>query len=410
TNFDFVGLGPIVSYDPRAVISAGLLDLTANDDDDVITKSWQVEEEVNTFYAMLNVDAELGEMPLTGNIGVQFVNAEQSSTGGIADEANAGSFVLTTEEGSTDEVLPSLNLSLEVMDGLYARVSVARTLARPRMDDLRVSRTLNRDDRYLTVTNPVVGQAYFTADGGNPQLQPYTADGFDLSIEKFFGDGGYVAAAVFHKSIGNWAFDATRPADFSAFTSLVPADQLPGLGSTTGFLSAPINVSGGSIEGLELSAQVPFETFADALEGFGVNVSASFTDSEITPNPAAGPISVPGLSETVVNTTAYYENNGFGVRVSNRYRSDFLGEVSGFGFDRTLRTVEEESLWDAQLTLDLGEMSFAPEYLDGLSFFLQGINLTDEPFRTFNGGDSRQVIDHQEYGSTYLVGFSYTFD
>ena len=40
----------------------------------------------------------------------------------------------------------------------------------------------------------------------------------------------------------------------------------------------------------------------------------------------------------------------------------------------------------------------------------QALNVTDEEFVTFGGGDERQVIDYQRYGRTYLVGLSYTFN
>ena len=131
--------------------------------------------------------------------------------------------------------------------------------------------------------------------------------------------------------------------------------------------------------------------------------SYSYTDSEVQPDPNAGPIAIPGLSERVGNITLYYENdNGFSARVSNRWRSEFLGEVTGFGANRDFRSVEAESVVDAQIGWE-----FVGGRFDGFSVYLQGNNLTDEEFVTFLNDDPRQVKDYQTYGATYLLGISW---
>ena len=43
-----------------------------------------------------------------------------------------------------------------------------------------------------------------------------------------------------------------------------------------------------------------------------------------------GFITLPGLSKQVYNLTAYYENSGFEARISQRKRSDFIGEIGNF--------------------------------------------------------------------------------
>lgn len=148
----------------------------------------------------------------------------------------------------------------------------------------------------------------------------------------------------------------------------------------------------------------PFDIFHPALEGFGALFSASATDSEIQPDPTQAPTALPGLSETVVNGTLYYERYGFQARVSSRYRSDFLGEVAGFGNGRTLRSVAAENVVDAQVGYE-----FQSGPLEGLSILAQVNNLTDEPFKTFENGDERRTIDYQSYGRTFAVGVNYRF-
>ncbi|MEJ0061413.1 MAG: hypothetical protein WDM79_18450 [Terricaulis sp.] len=88
----------------------------------------------------------------------------------------------------------------------------------------------------------------------------------------------------------------------------------------------------------------------------------------------------------MINTTIYYEIGGFEARVSNRYRSDFLGEVTGFGAGRELRMVNGESVIDAQLGYRFGTGA-----LEGLAVQFQANNVTDEPFSTYETGDERRV-------------------
>ena len=63
------------------------------------------------------------------------------------------------------------------------------------------------------------------------------------------------------------------------------------------------------------------------------------TARDITKGVGGGDIDLPGLSKRVYNFTAYYENNGFEARISQRRRSDFIGEIGNFNGARSLRYV-----------------------------------------------------------------------
>ena len=118
------------------------------------------------------------------------------------------------------------------------------------------------------------------------------------------------------------------------------------------------------LQGIELSASIPLDMLWAPLEGFGIVASASFNDSDIEildPESASSvgtdPISLPGLSDEVYNFTAYYERAGFEARVSQRKRSDFIGEIGNFDGNRTLRYVVGEDQVDAQVSYTFGEAS-----------------------------------------------------
>jgi iron complex outermembrane receptor protein len=88
-----------------------------------------------------------------------------------------------------------------------------------------------------------------------------------------------------------------------------------------------------------------------------------------------------------------------------RHRSTFIGEVSGFGALRTRRRAAPETIVDAQVGYDFQEGSS----LQGLSVYLQGQNLNDEPFVTYNPNSPEQIIDYQSYGRRYLLGATFKF-
>jgi TonB-dependent receptor len=180
---------------------------------------------------------------------------------------------------------------------------------------------------------------------------------------------------------------------------------------TTGTFSAPQNGKGGTLKGLELTGSFPLEMLTDSLRGFGVQASATFNKSDITildPESASSvgtdPISLPGLSKRVYNFTAYYERNGFEARVSQRRRSDFIGEIGNFNGNRSLRYVVGENVTDAQVSYTFSDSSA----LRGLTVLLQGSNLTNEPYRTYAGSKDRP-LEYIEWGRTYMLGVNYKF-
>ena len=199
--------------------------------------------------------------------------------------------------------------------------------------------------------------------------------------------------------------------DFSSFVADYVRGPTEPPTQTTGNFTAPYNGQGGKLQGLELSASLPLDMFWEPLEGFGIQASASFNDSNIKirdPESASsvgsGDISLPGLSDEVYNFTAYYANSGFEARVNRRWRSDFIGEVSNFAAERTLRYVEGEDVTDAQVSYAFGEQSA----LKGVTLLLQASNLTNSGYRTYATTKDRP-LENIEWGRTYLLGVSYKF-
>ncbi len=402
TNLAFLGLGPMISYDPLALIEGGVYKLVPNPYGDVVVKSYSVEESLMTGYVQANIDADIGSAKLTGNFGVQVIVTDQTSTGASAVDLgtnpngspNIGTAVRTASTDYVD-VLPSVNLSLRFESDFVVRFAAAREIIRPRLDDMRASASFG-----YAITGTV---ANVTGGSGNPDLRPWRANAVDLTFEKYFGTKGFLGVQFFYKDLKSYIYnqDVVIPTSSLALAS-------PGVGITispNAVLNIPINGTGGSLYGVELAATLPFGEVVPALDGFGLTGGASYTETKIKPNPGGAAEDLPGYSKWVVNGTLFFEKGGFNLRGSMRYRSTFVGEVSGFAANRVRRRAAPETIFDAQIGYDFQEGS----PLHGLSVYVQGQNLSDEPFVTYNPGDPRQVIDYQAYGRRFLAGFTYKF-
>ncbi len=411
TNLAYLGLGPMVSYDPVALLNSGIYNLVRNPNSDVLTKGWTVSEDILTAYLQANIRAQLGGSELTGNIGVQMINAEQGSTGFAARGAPIVQAAAISDGTSYTDWLPSLNLSLRTPADIVVRLGASRQLVRPKMDDMRATSGFGFNDAFVGAQFIGTTNSPFSGGGGNPRLEPWRADAVDLSVEKYFGRKGYIALQMYYKKLKSYIYTGRLPYDFTGFplpstyvSGGVTLPVTPSIVNFQGFLDVPLNGEGGELYGAELAGTLPFEVFTGALEGFGITGGVSYTKSKIAPSPGAPEDDLPGYSKWVANGTVYFEKGGFQARASARYRSSFIGDLTGFGGSPTRRRAAAETIVDAQIGYSFPDGSS----LSGLSVLVQGQNLTDERFRTFVPGSfGAGVIDYQIYGRRYLLGINY---
>ncbi|MDC8747636.1 TonB-dependent receptor [Xanthomonas campestris] len=403
-NLGFAGIGALPAWNVPAAVSRYMLFNPSDDASFLVSKAWTVEEKITTAWLRANLDTEWGVVGVRGNIGVQLQSADQSSQANYWDASQpVGSEVRPIDDGKTyRDWLPSLNLAFQFPYEQTLRFALAKQVARPRVDQLRASLEFGVD---TSTGRP-------GAIGGNPMLDPWRANALDISYEKYFADRAYVAAAFFYKDLKSYIYTQSRDNyDFSALVAgyVPPPGSAPVL--TTGTFSAPFNGKGGTLRGLELTASLPLDLVFAPLEGFGIQASATFNDSDVQirdPESASsvgdGAISLPGLSKRVYNLTAYYEHKGFEARVSQRRRSDFIGEIGNFNGNRTLRYVVGENITDAQISYNFADTSS----LAGLTLLLQASNLSNSPYRTYAETKDRP-LEYIEWGRTFVLGLNYKF-
>ena len=427
----WMGMGPELCYNPFALIDNGsLVNVPTFGSNTGTPPNWRTHENVFTPYVQFNIDTNLGGVSLRGNFGMQAQRTAQSATGervapGSAITGNAIELIPVSGNTSYTRYLPSANLIFGFTNNDDLRVSAARTLARPRMDQMSASVGLKGDFTKLSNTDP--NQAFFSATGGNPKLTPTMADNYNISYEHYFsggtsyqcssadqkssdlcrsGGGGYFSVSGYFIDLHDYINpNASFLYNFSSFLPFTLTQaQLAQLGTTYGVVSGPTNDGHGYVKGMQGTLNLPFNLIAQPLDGFGTILTVNRTKSSLVYGGNSTPITVPGLSKWVANGTLYYQHNGFEARISDSYRSDFLGEVSGISATRIEQTLKGGSTYDAQVSY-----TFESGRFKGLTLLAQGSNLSNKIFTTFQNNDPRQVLTWERYGRTYSVGASYKF-
>ncbi|GAC31929.1 TonB-dependent receptor [Paraglaciecola polaris] len=410
-DLSFIGISGVVAYDSLALYNSGyyIESDAVRLDNTRLGDTYEVNEDLLTVYAKLDIDTEIGDVYVKGNIGLQMVNADQSATGFSGVSGPDGFTVSQPVDGGTSytDVLPSLNLSFEIAENQFIRTALSKVISRPRMDDMKPNNQVSFafNDSNILSTDPL--NSPWSGSAGDPELKPLEANQFDLAYENYFADDGFFAVSFFFKDLTNWTRSSAELADFSEFfipgyhqSSAETGNQDPA--TFLGVVTGKEDGLKGFVRGYEFQVGLPFHVLTDYLDGFGVVASATFLDGEFDDGQR-----IPGLSQELYSFTAYYEAKGFEIRVSGTKRDEFLTEVRGLSLSLGPTTDQGGEQWDAQIGYDFADSGIAG--LEGLRITLQGQNLTDEATVQANGGDSRQITQYQSFGRNYLLGFNYSF-
>lgn len=341
----------------RDIIPETLSDpLTINDSTLMVA-----EEDTLALYVQLDVDGEIfGGLPYSSNVGLRWVDTstEISANAGVRvtdfknDNILSSEFVPVRSSNTYSELLPSVNINLELKDDLQLRLGVSKALSRPELTQLAPRDTITfidpNDPLYDSDANP-------TANAGNADLKPFTAWQYDATLEYYYADNASVVVSAFYKDVS----------DFILTTSTFDT-TLPGQGDQLFDVTQPVNVDNGQVTGMELAVNHAFETF----EGFGVQAAYTFIDSNFDGDYQELEQGFPGSSKHSYNVMGYYEDDAFSVRFSYTWRDSYFLALGG-GSDRALYPSSRE----AQQSLD-ASMSYT--FSDHFSVRLSGSNLTDE--------------------------------
>ena len=357
-----------------------------------------IEEESIGAYGQLDWDTDLAGARFRGNIGVRWVETEQTSTGYTF---SAGVPLLSTVERDYDNVLPSMNLVLEPTDNFLVRVGLAQVMSRPNLGFLTPGASVSVSGANRTVT------------AGNPELDPITADAYDVAAEWYFVEGGILSLALFHRDIDSFIQTVREDIPFTGnplgLPDSVATAACPGGVNTATCnpslnwqFNLPRNTPGGPVSGYEISLQLPFFWMDGFWSNFGVLANYTNVKSDVDYVNSSGAVilsgPLTGLSEESYNATVYYEDDTFMARLSAAYRSDYPTTLPGRNGNATEETAATFNV-DASARWNIN---------DNFALTFEGVNLTDEANDQFLTPDNRSSFYHV-YGRSLFFGARYTY-
>lgn len=429
-----------------------------------------INEEALSVYGEIVLDGEVGDMPMQVVVGLRYeeTNVESSSVQSIplfkawASDNDFNTIFgpdaqAVTQKFSYDNVLPNLDLSLDVTDNIKVRASMSKTIARPELASMFVDTSAGNP----TTATALGGVA--SGSRGNAQLVPLESNNLDLSFEYYYGEGSAFTVAYFDKSISNfigneqittnlfglrdvssgapgsrsgdaaaalaaqgWVATETNlftmtaildnPADFPGGAADFIDPSQPGGAQQSSdvatvydinpdqndpllsfLVQQPTNAENANIDGWEV-ALVHF--FTGGLNGFGVQANATFVNGDVSYDnslpDSEDQFALTGLSDSW-NLIVFYENDRWSARVLFNQRDEFLANTN-VG-DRVPRFVAEYEQLD---------FSASYRFTDNLIVTLEGINMLEEPI-VFHGRTDKQLQSYTEGDRRILLGARYVF-
>ncbi|MBE1527840.1 iron complex outermembrane receptor protein [Sphingopyxis sp. OAS728] len=323
--------------------------------------------------------AKFGGEGWRGNVGVRVITTDQTSDGYIIGGANPeftnpfGGFTPSTAKRSYTDILPSANLSVDLSPQVVLRFAAGKTVTRPDFVDITPGVDLNG--------------TLLTGRGGDPNLDPYRANQYDLSIEWYPDRETIVALAAFYKDIQSYIVNTTS-------TEVLPGVFVPGSqpagcvaagGGNPNLFNCPYQINrrsngdGGRNQGFEFQVSRPI------WGGFGAVVNYTYSDAK-----ANNGDPIPGNSKHSLNLTGYYENDLVSARLSYNYRSKFFIDI-----DRAAPL--------NQAALSSLDASVSVNITDNIALTADAINLTNEKIEQYSGTRDRPRAIYDN-GRQFYVG------
>ena len=346
--------------------------------------SFKIDEEILSAYADFVFQGDLGDMPWTVNAGFRYSETTTTASGNqatlldiqqnpldgtildqiyLVDASGQRQSVPISISNTYTNLLPSVNVKLEVEEDMLLRFGYSETLTRPTMASMRPVTNIGstRPDLLL-------------ASGGNPNLTPFLSTNWDVSYEWYYNDASAVSIGLFSKEVEGFITQAPSPEEFSLAS-----------GSYEFSVTRPRNGETAQVDGLELAWTHTLES------GFGIQMNATIVNS------ASDGTTLEGLGDSQ-NVIGFYEKDAFQARIAFNNREAFLQTIAN-GDTGQPENVATYGQWDVSASYDINEH---------FTVIFEGINITDEYVEKF-GAIPAHFTEQVRSGSRYAVGVRGSF-
>ena len=398
-----------------------------------VTGETKLDETITSVYLQATFSDDFHGMPVNVRTGVRYEEAkvksrglETPATSLVWIGGNEWVYEFAEEQtfseggGTTEYFLPNLDIDMSFDDNLIGRFSYSRSISRPPIGAMNSTRQF--------VGNPKIGNRFVSV--GNPELEPYISDNFDLSLEWYYAEGSYVSVGYYRKLVDNFLVSTTVERSYDGLTDaylgptadearaqlvaegIVVTDpnlfarmneilgnppntflsNLPGDPLAVFDVTTTTNAQKGELYGWELQVQHLF-----GASGFGVLANATIVDGDINVDREVDGefFALGGLSDSA-NFSVFYENDTFAARILYNWRDEFYNGGVNQGspvFTEAYTQIDANFTWHAS---------------DSWTVFVEGYNLTNEVQRTY-ARYQEMFLRGNQWGSRYSIGASYRF-
>ncbi|MEP9400541.1 TonB-dependent receptor [Sphingomonas sp. VNH70] len=372
-----------------------------------------VTEKIYTAYGMASFRSDLGQVPVSGNVGLRWIDTRITSIGfrqaylitidpgsdtyTVAVDP-AGALTTQTRGGHYSYLLPSTNIAFDLSDQVKLRLAGYRAIARSGIESFGAGINLNPS----TGTGGL-GNIIFNATTGNPNLKPLRSWNADASLELYASKDTLFALAGYYKWVVGTVIgrNETVPVPITVTTvTLTPTG--PGPRSTADLIINPVVAANDTetrnLYGIEFTGNHAFTWAPSPFDGFGVqgSVNRAFANFEY-PDTSGNAISqyvapnnLIGLSKWTASGSVYFEKWGLSLRANYRYRSSYY-KPNG-GTNREVRGADYVNL-SAQYNLTRNVQLKA-----------QVLNLTGQEDVFYKGGSYDNIAEVSNSGTQYFFG------
>ncbi len=427
-----------------------------------------VQEDTQAVYAQFAWKFELGAMPSNLVLGARYEETTVTSINSILvptallwQDDNDFQVVrptvptLVDGSGRYHNLLPNLDFDVGITDTLKGRFSYSKTIARAGYGTLAAGQNPGTPGG-STING-------FTPGGNqnNPGILPLESDNFDISLEYYFSDTGFVSAGFFQKNVENFIGNTVVPQplygignqtggpraqqalaylqangfstnDSALFTAVAMLDNPGTFTDTNGTWTGGLANYNGT-EAQHIAFATRYDVLPDAADplytfnvntpinneeakihgfefggqyffgdsGFGVLANYTIVKGDIGYDVASDPnqnqFALTGLSDSA-NAVLMFEKFGISARLAYNWRDEFLQNINQGGFRNPI-FVEAYDQIDLSVGYDIN---------DNFAVSFEAINLAGEDVR-WHGRSELQMWRLEDQGARYALGARYKF-
>jgi TonB-dependent receptor len=268
-----------------------------------------------------------------------------------------------TASKSDTQWLPSFNLRLAIIRGLYLRADASKTVTRPTFAQLNPGLT------YSAATATLLG----TATSGNANLTPVKSTNFDLDLTYYWGTGNHIGASAFYRHVEGYIQTIQTNIVYQGLNYI---------------LSQPQNAQTANIKGVEGGYSQFLDFLPGFLSGFGFDTNATYIEAPFY-----------NVAKFHLNASGIYEKGPYSFRLSYTYNSPY--KIAAFA------TGAQPQFTYASVRTNM-DFSANYRFSDRLTATFDATNLLDSYQREHAGdGDQNALLfptNLARYDRTFAIG------